>query len=76
VVEREYDTLAISLCSEKPKDNGPNSATENVLFALCIVDLDSPKKKVEHFVDSVVDLSRYFVVRISDEKMGNMAILE
>jgi hypothetical protein len=50
VVERQDDTLAISLCSKKPEDNGPNSATENVLFALCIVDLDSPKKKVEHLL--------------------------
>mmetsp|Transcript_697 Transcript_697/g.1296 ORF Transcript_697/g.1296 Transcript_697/m.1296 type:complete len:282 (+) Transcript_697:246-1091(+) len=72
-VERRDDTLAISLCSKRPKENGPKGATEDVLFALCLVDLDSPKKKVEHFVDSVVDSSRYFVVRISDTKTGRHA---
>lgn len=73
VVERRNDSLNISLLSKKPKDGGPKGATENALFALCLVDLDTPSRKVEHFIEAVVDSSRYFVVRISDQKTGRHA---
>ena len=73
LVERKDDSLNISLLSKKLKEGGPKGATEDTLFALCLVDLAEETKKMEHFVEAVVDSSRYFVVRISDEKTGRHA---
>ena len=58
--------------SKKPKANAPEGATEDALFALCQLDLEGDKK-VEQFVEGVVDSSRYFTMRISDEKTGRHA---
>ena len=71
-MEREDDSLHISLLTKKPKEGGPKGATQLVLFALCQIHLED-NKQVEHFVESVVDSSRYFVMRISDEKSGRHA---
>jgi len=71
-VERKDDYLNISLLSKKLKEGGPKGATEDALFAMCVVDLEG-NKKMEHFVDAVVDSSRYFVVKISDQKTGRHA---
>lgn len=74
IVERMDDSLNISLLSKKLKEGGPKGATEDTLFALCRVDLTGgSKSKMEHFVEAVVDSSRYFVVRISDDKTGRHA---
>lgn len=72
-MERKDDSLIISLLSKKPKEGGPKGATEDALFAMCLIDLEESKKKVEHFVEAVVDSSRYYVVRITDTKSGRHA---
>ena len=73
VLERRDDFCIISLFSKKLKKGGPKGATEDTLFALCHIDLEEGGKKVSHFVESVADSSRYFVVRISDENTGRHA---
>jgi hypothetical protein len=73
-VERRDDFCIINLFSRKLKKGGPKGATEDTLFALCHIDLEGGKK-VSHFVESVADSSRYFVVRISDENTGRHATI-
>lgn len=73
LVERKDDSLTIAMLSKKLKEGGPKGATEDTLFAMCLVDLQESSKKMEHFVEAVVDSSRYFVVRISDQKTGRHA---
>jgi hypothetical protein len=77
VVERRNDSCVVSLFAKKLKKGGPRGATEESLFAQCQLDLgggsSGSEKKVEHFVESVSDSSRYFVIRISDEKTGRHA---
>ena len=49
------------------------------LFALCPIDIvnqtDNEKKKVDHFVEAVLDSTRYFVVRVKDEKADREALI-
>ena len=56
---------------------GPKS--QQKLFALCPIDLvnesDNEKKNLGHFVEAVVDSTRYFVVRVKDEKAGREALI-
>lgn len=60
-------TLLINILSSRPKHDGPKGATENFLFAQSKIKYDE-NQNMEHWVENVVDSSRYFVVRISDER--------
>lgn len=74
VIQRD-SSLLIKLLAEKPKPNGPPGATDKYLFAQSkiMIDLSSSsvsksKLTMGHWVEAVTDSSRYFVIRISDEK--------
>jgi hypothetical protein len=43
------------------------------LFALCSVDILS--HPLEHYVEAVLDSTRYFVIRVTDEKAGREALI-
>ena len=87
IVLRRDSALLIRFLSEKQKEGGPSGAMEKYLFAQCSVELDFTQgdesesttkrklrpNKMEHWVESVVDSSRYFVVRISDANTGREA---
>lgn len=75
VVMRRDGACLLRLMTERPKTNGPPGATEPHLFAKCCIELDfaDPTKKIEHWVEAVVDSSRYSVIRISDERTGREA---
>ena len=75
VVMRRDDACLLRLLTDRPKKDGPPGATEPHLFAKCVIELDfaNPTKKIEHWVEAVVDSSRYSVVRISDERTGREA---
>ena len=49
------------------------------LFALCPMDIvnqkDDEKKTIDHFVEAVTDSTRYFVVRVKDEKAEREALI-
>lgn len=51
------------------------------LFALCSIDIVNNNnqaqqhKKLEHYVEAVVDSTRYFVIRVTDEKAGREALI-
>lgn len=45
------------------------------MFALCKVDMVGTNNEMEHYVKPVADSSRYFAVRVTDEKSGREAIL-
>ena len=45
------------------------------LFALCTVDLVEKEHPIDHYVESVLDSTRYFVVRVTDEKAGREALI-
>mmetsp|Transcript_56430 Transcript_56430/g.168879 ORF Transcript_56430/g.168879 Transcript_56430/m.168879 type:complete len:244 (+) Transcript_56430:572-1303(+) len=61
--------------NKKPKLDGPKGATVDHLFAQARVQLsfEKPIQKMEHWVEICVDTSRYFVIRISDERTGREA---
>ena len=75
VVMRRDGACLLRLLTERPKKDGPPGATEPHLFAKCAIELDfaDPTKKIEHWVEAVVDSSRYSVVRIGDERTGREA---
>ena len=75
VVMRRDGACLLRLMTERPKKDGPPGATEPHLFAKCSIELDfaDPTKKIEHWVEAVVDSSRYSVIRISDERTGREA---
>jgi len=75
VVKRVDSACFLDLMSEKPKPDGPPGATEPHLFAKCHIalDFDDETKKIEHWVEAVVDSSRYSVIRISDDRTGREA---
>ena len=58
-------------------DVGPKS--QQKLFALCPIDIvnqsDSEKKSMDYFVEAVLDSTRYFVVRVKDEKADREALI-
>lgn len=77
-VKRVDSALCIQLFKDRPKPNAPEGATEQYLFAQCMICLnlsgsDGPELKMNYFVEAVTDSSRYFVIRISDEKSGREA---
>lgn len=45
------------------------------LFALCTIDLVEKDQPLEHYVEAVLDSTRYFVVRVTDEKAGREALI-
>jgi len=76
VVMRRDNACLLHLLAERPKKDGPPGATEPHLFAKCRIELDleaASYSRVEHWVEAVVDSSRYSVVRISDERTGREA---
>jgi len=88
IVLRRDSALLIRLLAEQPKKGGPPGAQEHHLFAQCKVQLDMssnsldsgrstptqhPKPKMDYWVEPVVDSSRYFAIRISDESSGREA---
>lgn len=76
VVRRDND-LCINIMAERPKVGAPAGAVENYQFAQCNVrvDLHNPSHKIEHWVNPVVDSSRYFSLRIKDSKTGREAFI-
>ena len=48
---------------------------KNKLFALCTIDLVEKDHPLEHYVEAVLDSTRYFVVRVTDEKAGREALI-
>ncbi|KAG7343483.1 DUF1681 domain containing protein [Nitzschia inconspicua] len=45
------------------------------LFALCSIDIVNKNHKLEHYVEAVLDSTRYFVIRVTDEKAGREALI-
>eukprot|EP00934_Nitzschia_sp_Nitz4_P000413 Nitzschia sp. Nitz4//scaffold18_size181773//112930//113487//NITZ4_001927-RA/size181773-snap-gene-0.264-mRNA-1//1//CDS//3329540047//413//frame0 len=45
------------------------------LFALCSIDLVEKEHPIDHYVEGVLDSTRYFVVRVTDEKAGREALI-
>lgn len=77
-VERRGDVLLL-IFTYTHGDAGASPRGEQKLFALCPIDIvnqtDSGKKKVDHFVEAVLDSTRYFVVRVKDEKANREALI-
>uniref|UniRef100_A0A7S4EF50 NECAP PHear domain-containing protein n=1 Tax=Pseudo-nitzschia australis TaxID=44445 RepID=A0A7S4EF50_9STRA len=75
-VERRGDVLLL-IFTFTHGDAG--SRGQQKLFALCPIDIvnqtDNEKKKVDHFVEAVLDSTRYFVVRVKDEKADREALI-
>ncbi len=74
-VLRRDSSLFVNLLTDKPKPNGPPGATEKHPFAQSKItlDLSSTKLTMGHWIEAVTDSSRYFVIRISDEKRNKEA---
>lgn len=66
-VERRDDSCLISFHTAKPKEGGPEGSTEPSLYAQSQISLGD-ETPIKHWVEAVVDSSRYFAVRISDGK--------
>lgn len=49
--------------------------SKSKLFALCTIDLADKEHPLEHYVEAVLDSTRYFVVRVTDEKAGREALI-
>lgn len=77
LVKRVDNLLYIRLFKDTAKLDGPVGATEEHLFAQCKICPHSmpggTSLNMDYWVDAVVDSSRYFVLRISDEKNGREA---
>ena len=58
---------------------GGGSRQTQKLFALCPIDIvnqdNNDNKKLDHYVEAVVDSTRYFVVRVKDEKANREALI-
>jgi adaptin ear-binding coat-associated protein 1/2 len=68
-IERRGDVLLIVFTFQKEGGKGSS------LFALCKVDLVGTNNDMIHYVKPVADSSRYFAVRVMDEKSGREATL-
>lgn len=77
VVARRDNELCINIMAERPKPGAPAGAMESYLFAQSNIHVDftNPSHKIEHWVTTVVDSSRYFAVRIEDSKSGREAFI-
>jgi len=77
VVARRDNDLCVNILAERPKPGAPEGAIENYLFAQSNISVDftNPSHKIEHWVNPVVDSSRYFAVRIKDSKSGREAFI-
>ena len=62
-IERRGTTLLLIFTYQQEGDKGKSK-----LFALCSIDLTQEGETVEHFVEAVTDSTRYFVIRVKDEK--------
>mmetsp|Transcript_22291 Transcript_22291/g.46866 ORF Transcript_22291/g.46866 Transcript_22291/m.46866 type:complete len:298 (-) Transcript_22291:304-1197(-) len=74
---RRDNSLCINIMADRPKPGAPAGATETYLFAQSniTVDFSNPSHKMDRWVMSVVDSSRYFALRISDPKTGREAFI-
>lgn len=77
VVARRDNDLCVNIMAERPKKGAPQGAMENYLFAQSNIHVDfaNPSHKIEHWVNPVVDSSRYFALRIKDDKSGREAFI-
>jgi hypothetical protein len=66
-VERRGDVLLVVFTYQKEGGKG------STLFALCKVDLK--RADMSHFIRPVGDSSRYYAVRVTDEKGGREAVI-
>lgn len=77
-MERRGDVLLL-IFTYTHGEVGVGSKSQQKLFALCPIDIinqsDSEKKKIGHFVEAVVDSTRYFVVRVKDAKADREALI-
>lgn len=75
-VERRGDVLLL-IFTYTHGDVGARG--QQKLFALCPMDIvnqkDDEKKTIDHFVEAVTDSTRYFVVRVKDEKAEREALI-
>lgn len=77
LVARRDNDLCVNLMAERPKPGAPAGAIENYLFAQSTIHVDftNPSHNIEHWVNPVVDSSRYFALRIEDSKSGREAFI-
>ncbi|KAL7554430.1 hypothetical protein ACHAWF_017875 [Thalassiosira exigua] len=77
VANRRDNDLCVNIMAERPKPGAPAGATESYLFAQSVIQVDfsNPSHKIEHWVNPVVDSSRYFAVRIKDSRSGREAFI-
>ena len=68
-VERRGDVLLVVFTYKKEGTQG------STLFALCKIELVHAPYPMEHYVQPVGDSSRYFAVRVTDEKGGREAVI-
>jgi hypothetical protein len=52
-----------------------DTSSKSKLFALCTIDLVGKEHPMEHYVEAVLDSTRYFVIRVTDEKAGREALI-
>lgn len=68
-IERRGDVLLIVFTFQKEGGKGSS------LFALCKIELVGSGNTMDHYVQPVGDSSRYFAVRVTDEKGGREAVV-
>mmetsp|Transcript_12437 Transcript_12437/g.29614 ORF Transcript_12437/g.29614 Transcript_12437/m.29614 type:complete len:159 (-) Transcript_12437:1465-1941(-) len=70
-IERRYNDLL--LIFTYTHDGKANSASK--LFALSSINLVDKDSPMEHYVESVLDSTRFFVIRVTDDKAGREALV-
>ncbi|KAL3934177.1 MAG: hypothetical protein SGARI_003502 [Bacillariaceae sp.] len=68
-IERRGDVLLLIFTYTQDGHKGSK------LFALCSIDIVNKDKKLEHYVEAVLDSTRYFTIRVKDEKAGREALI-
>jgi hypothetical protein len=63
---------ALLLIFTYTQDSKPHKSK---LFALCTVDVVEKDNPLDYYVESALDSTRYFVVRVTDEKAGREALI-